>query len=151
MVLAVDSWPGSRWVLLESMAKRAEHLDWALSQLGIGDRVRVDRGRAEHAGRVDEPLRHACALVTARAFGAPHLTAEAAAPMLAVGGHLVVSEPPGSVGERWPEDGLLPLGLRPDGVVRSERAGYMVFTQVSLCPPGYPRSWKRQSRHPLFR
>jgi len=138
-------------VLLESMAKRAEHLQWAVGQLGLDGRVRVDQGRAEHVGRVGEPLRQACTLVTARAFGAPQLTAEAAAPMLAVGGRLVVSEPPGSTGERWPEEALLPLGLHPDGVVRTERAGYMVFTQVALCPPGYPRSWKRQSRHPLFR
>jgi len=149
-VLAVDVWPESHWVLLESMAKRAELLGWAVRQLAVEDRVRIVQERAEHAGRPGEPLRHACALVTARAFGAPHLTAEAAAPMLAVGGRLIVSEPPGSQGERWPMEGLTTVGLRPDGVVRTERAGYMVCTQVSPCPVDYPRSWKRQSRHRLF-
>jgi 16S rRNA (guanine527-N7)-methyltransferase len=138
-------------VLLESMAKRAELLAEVVDELGIGDRVSVVHGRAEHVGRPDQPLRGACRLVTARSFGAPHLTAEAAAPLLGVGGHLIVSEPPGSAGERWPAEGLAPLGLVPDGVVRTDRAGYMVLTQREPCPAEYPRAWKRQSRHPLFR
>ena len=128
LVLAVDVWPGSRWVLLEGMTKRAEQV-----------------------GRPGEPLRGGCALVTARAFGAPPVTAEAAAPLLATGGSLVVSEPPGSEGDRWPQEGLAPLGLVGAGVVRTERAGYMVLRQDTPCPPEYPRSWKRQARHPLFR
>lgn len=150
LVLAVDVWPNSRWVLVESMAKRAELLTWAIDQLAVGGRVAVVHGRSEHLGRAGEPLRQACALVTARAFGAPHRTAEAAAPLLAAGGRLIVSEPPASEGERWPAAGLAPLGLRPDGVVRTDRAGYMVLSQISPCPAEFPRSWKRQSRHPLF-
>lgn len=150
LVLAVEAWPSSRWVLLEAMAKRFELLVEAVAALGIDDRVSVVHGRAEHVGREGEPLRGACALVTARGFGAPHLTAEAASPLLAPGGVLIVSEPPGSTGERWPAPGLAPLGLRPAGVERTDRAGYMVLTQVTSCPAEYPRGWKRQSRHPLF-
>lgn len=150
LVLAVDVWPESRWVLLEAMAKRHQLLQWAVERLGIGHRVSVVHGRSEHVGRPGEPLRGACRLVTSRGFGAPPTTAEAAAPLLADGGTLVVSEPPGSEGERWPVDGLAPLGLVPDGVVRTDRAGYMVLTQVHPCPTAYPRAWKRQSRQPLF-
>jgi 16S rRNA (guanine527-N7)-methyltransferase len=150
LVLAAEVWPASRWVLLEAMAKRFELLTWAVDELGIGNRVSVVHGRSEHVGRVGEPLRGACALVTSRGFGAPHVTAEAAAPLLAPGGTLVVSEPPGSLGERWPGPGLAPLGLVPSGVVRTDRAGYMVLRQVTACPPDYPRAWKRQSRWPLF-
>lgn len=150
LVLAVDVWPDSRWLLLEAMAKRAEHLLWAVDHLGIGDRVTVVHGRSEHVGRVGQPHRGACWLVTSRGFGAPATTAEAAAPLLCPGGSLVVSEPPGSQGERWPADGLGPLGLVPHGVVRTDRAGYMVLTQETPCPPNYPRAWKRQSRQPLF-
>ena len=149
-MLAVEVWPESRWVLLEAMAKRAETLELAVAELDIGDRVTVVHGRAEHAGRVDQPLRGACTLVTSRSFGAPNLTAEAASPLLAPGGTLVVSEPPGSEGERWPAEGLAPLGLVPGGVVQTGLAGYMVLHQASPCPAEYPRAWKRQARHPLF-
>lgn len=151
LVLAVEVWPESRWILVEAMAKRAELLTWAVEELGIGDRVSVVHARSEHVGRVDEALRGACMLVTSRGFGPPHVTAEAAAPFLASGGVLVVSEPPESAGERWPEAGLHLLGLSPNGVVRTDRAGYMVLTQTVACPPEYPRAWKRQKRWPLFR
>jgi len=150
LVLAVEVWPESRWVLLEAMAKRFELLTWAVGELGIGERVSVVHGRSEHVGRGGEPLREACTLVTSRSFGAPSVTAEAAAPLLAPGGLLVVSEPPGSQGERWPVAGLAPLGLVPASVVRTDRAGYMVLHQERPCPPEYPRAWKRQSRKPLF-
>lgn len=150
LVLAVDVWPESRWVLLEAMTKRRELLEWAVERLGIGARVSVVHGRSEHVGRPGEALRGACRLVTSRGFGAPPTTAEAAAPLLAEGGTLVVSEPPGSDGERWPAAGLAPLGLVPGRVVRTDRAGYMVLTQVEPCSVEYPRAWKRQFRQPLF-
>ena len=150
LVLAVDVWPHSRWVLLEDMAKRAELLEEAVEELGVGDRVSVVHGRSEHVGRPGQPLRASCTLVTARSFGAPQVTAEAASPLLVPGGVLIVSEPPGSEGERWPAAGLAALGLVPAGVVRGDRAGYMVLRQEEACPAEYPRSWKRQSRHPLF-
>ena len=150
LVLAVEVWPVSRWILLEGMAKRCELLEQAVLDLGIGDRVTVLHGRVEHVGRPEGGLRGRCTLVTARSFGPPRVTAEAAAPLLEVGGTLLVSEPPDSQGERWPKDGLAALGLVPIGVVRTEQAGYMVLRQDQLCPPVYPRSWKRQSRQPLF-
>ena len=150
LVLAVEVWPTSRWVLLEGMAKRCELLKQAVADLGIGDRVRVVHARVEQVGRPDGELRSRCNLVTARSFGPPRVTAEAAAPLLEVGGTLLVSEPPDSRGERWPKEGLAPLGLVPLGVVRTEQAGYMVLRQDQPCPPVHPRSWKRQSRQPLF-
>ena len=150
LVLAVEVWPESRWVLLEGMAKRCELLRWAVGELGIGERVAVVHGRVEHVGRPGQSLRAACTLVTSRSFGPPRVTAEAAAPLLRVGGALVVSEPPESEGQRWPAAGVEPLGLCPTGVVRTERAGYMVLTQEGPCPPEFPRPWKRQSRQPLF-
>jgi 16S rRNA G527 N7-methylase RsmG len=150
LVLAVDVWPTSRWVLLEGMAKRAQLLQWAVDHLGIEDRVVVEHGRAEHLSRVGEALRGACRLVTARSFGSPPTVAEAAAPLLGEGGMLVVSEPPGSEGERWPAEGVARVGLVPEGMLRTERAGYMVLRQATPCPEAYPRAWKRQSRQPLF-
>ena len=63
-------------------------------------------------------------MVWARSFGSPPVTAECAAPFLEVGGLLVVSEPlrppvsgPSSsqvpAADRWPADGLAPLGQEP--------------------------------------
>lgn len=150
LVLAAEVWPESRWVLLEGMEKRCELLRWAISELGLGERVSVVHGRVEHLGRPGEPLRAACTLVTSRSFGPPRVTAEAGAPLLVAGGTLVVSEPPESQGQRWPAAGLSPLGLSPSGVVRTDSAGYMVLTQTGPCPPEYPRPWKRQSRQELF-
>lgn len=150
LVLAVEVWPASRWILLEGMAKRCELLEQAVADLGVGDRVTIVHGRVEHVGRPDGLLRAQCRLVTARSFGPPRVTAEAAAPLLQVGGSLLVSEPPDSQGERWPQEGLAVLGLVPAGVVRTERAGYMVLRQDQPCPAAYPRPWKRQSRQPLF-
>ncbi len=150
LVLAVEVWPESRWVLLDGMAKRCELLSWAVDELGIAERVTVVHGRAEHLARPGEPLRAACSLVTVRSFGPPRITAEAAAPLLVTGGSLVVSEPPGSDGLRWPRAGLASLGLEPSGIVRTERAGYMVLHQDQACPAEYPRPWKRQARQPLF-
>jgi len=150
LVLAVEVWPESHWVLVEGMAKRCELLRWAVDELGIADRVTVVHDRVEHLARPGQPLRSSCALVTSRSFGPPRVTAEAAAPLLVPGGALVVSEPPDSDGRRWPASGLDPLGLRPEGVVRTDRAGYMVLTQHRPCPDDYPRPWKRQSRVRLF-
>ncbi len=150
LVLAVEVWPQSRWVLVEGMAKRCELLQWAVAELDLGERVTVVHGRVEHLGRPGQRLRGACTLVTSRSFGPPRVTAEAAAPLLLTGGALVVSEPPGSDGERWPRASLAPLGLHPAGVVRTERAGYMVLIQEEPCPPEFPRPWKRQARQPLF-
>lgn len=150
LVLAVEVWPTSRWILLEGMAKRCELLEQAVIDLGVGDRVTIVHGRVERVGRPDGQLRARCTLVTARSFGPPRVTAEAAAPLLEVGGTLLVSEPPDSQGERWPQEGLAAVGLVPTGVVRTEQAGYMVLRQEQPCPPVYPRSWKRQSRQPLF-
>ncbi len=150
LVLAADVWPESRWVLLDGMEKRCDLLRWAVAELGLGERVDVAHGRVEHLARPGQPLRGACSLVTSRSFGPPRVTAEAASPLLAVGGALVVSEPPDSEGQRWPAAGLGPLGLVPASIVRSDRASYMVLTQEDPCPPEFPRPWKRQSRRLLF-
>jgi 16S rRNA (guanine527-N7)-methyltransferase len=149
LVLAV-AWPGSRWALIEGMAKRAEFLAASVASLGLADRVAVHHERTEHLGRPGSPLRAACALVVSRGFGAPSLVAEAAAPLLQVGGALVVSEPPESDGSRWPAQRLAAVGLEPLGVVVQDGSSFMRLRQLAPCPAEYPRGWKRQQRQPLF-
>ncbi|HMQ28246.1 MAG TPA: class I SAM-dependent methyltransferase, partial [Acidimicrobiales bacterium] len=97
----VDLWPESRWWLIESRERRAAFLAEAAVSLGAAARVEVLHARAEDVGR-DPHRREACAVVTARSFGPPPVTAECAAALLRPGGRLVVSEPPEARANRLP-------------------------------------------------
>lgn len=140
------AWPDAEVVLLEVMAKRVTFLRRALERLGWPG-VSVDARRAEEVGR-DPSCRARVDLVVARGFGLPAVAAECAAPLLVPGGTLVVSEPP-EPEERWPTEGLAPLGLVPDGLFRSE-ARYMVLRQVTECPSRFPRKPGIPAKRPLF-
>lgn len=138
--------PHTRWTLLDAMAKRTSFLAQAVRDLGYGERVEVVTGRAEDVvvGR-----RGAFGLVTARGFGPPAPTAECAAPYLAVGGALVVSEPPGSTGARWPSNGVRILGLQVDAVMPGPPA-FVRLRAHSACPPRFPRRVGMAFKRPLF-
>ena len=143
--LATPTWT---WVLLESQLRRADHLVSACRRLRLDDRVDVIHARAEDVAR-DPAYRATADVVTARAFGPPAVVVECAAPLLRVGGRLLVSEPPDG-GDRWPEAGLTPLGLSP-AVVRVVN-GYVVaeLAQAHLSPKAYPRRPGVPVRSPLF-
>lgn len=143
--LALAQWlPDTEFVLLDSMEKRTKFLEVAVATLGWVDRVRVLRERAEEAGR-SEGLRGRFDAVTARSFGAPAVTAECGAPLLRLGGVLVVSEPPEPT-ERWPADGLAVLGLQVEAIAN----GIAVMAQVAVCPERYPRRSGLPAKRPLF-
>jgi 16S rRNA (guanine527-N7)-methyltransferase len=109
----------------------------------LTDRTTVVQGRAEEHGR-DPGLRGSFDLVTARSFGPPASTAECAAPFLAVGGRLLVSEPPMGP-PRWPVE-VAQLGLR----VGERVGGIQVLEQVALCPDRFPRRTGVPLKRPLF-
>lgn len=147
LVLA-DLWPDSSWVLLDSNLRRTEFLYEAVLRLGWEARVTVVRSRAEEAGR-DATFRSQQDLVVARSFAPPGPTAECSAPLLKVGGHLVVSEPPTQTEDRWPSTRLAELGLRLDQL--SEGPPRMVrLVQESLCPERFPRAVGKPTKRPLF-
>lgn len=149
LVLAVE-WPASEWVLLDGRARSTRFLRDAVESLGLEERVRVLEARAEVASR-DPALRGSMALVVARGLGPPGVTAECGAGFLAVGGRLVVSEPPGSTGERWPRTPLAELGLGPPRVVEGgDGFRYAVLEQVAACPARYPRRLGIPAKRPLF-
>jgi 16S rRNA (guanine527-N7)-methyltransferase len=134
-------WPHSSWTLVEAQGRRARFLARSLHELGLAGRADVWEGRAEDLGR--EPARRqAQQLVTARGFGRPGVTAECAAPLLVVGGRLLVSEPPEE--RSWPEDALGALGLTPIG----RHGSIMVLEQATPCPERYPR--RHPGKRPLF-
>ena len=139
--------PSSEWTLLDGSVTRAGFLLDVVERLDLAERVAVRAQRAEEAGRGD--LRGGFDLVTARSFGPPATTAECAAPLLAVGGVLLVAEPPGSTGERWPEHGLSQLGLI---LVRTvtEPSAVALLRQERECPSAYPRRNGVPAKRPLF-
>jgi 16S rRNA (guanine527-N7)-methyltransferase len=139
-------WPTSHWRLLDANQRRGSFLAAAVEALDLGDRVVVDLRRAETVGR-DPAQRFAHDLVVARSFGPPAVVAECGAPLLEVGGHLVVSEPPEDR-DRWPTDGLATLGL----VVVSPTldAGFVRFRAATTCPDRFPRRVGVPTKRPLF-
>jgi len=147
LVLAL-LWPDAVIVLIESNRRRARFLHEATARLGVADRVTVLPIRAEDAGRLSR-YRGRCDVVTARAFGAPAVTAECGAPLLRVGGLLLVAEPPESRVERWPTGDLGQLGLVPAG--RAEgRASFQLLRQERECPDRYPRRVGVPAKRPLW-
>jgi 16S rRNA (guanine527-N7)-methyltransferase len=140
--------PTTHWVLLDAMQRRTAFLREAVELLGLGGRVMVHTARAEAAGR-DPAFRATADLVVARGFGAPALTAECAAPFLRPGGLLVVSEPPGSTGDRWQVEPLARLGLHPDGLVAGPPS-FMRLRQRALAPAEFPRRAPKLVKRPLW-
>ena len=110
--------------------------------------VTVVRARAEDAGR-DPGLRGAFGLVTARSFGPPPVTAECAAPFLAVDGRLVVSEPPDGA-DRWPADGVALLDLELLRRTTTAAGRYQVLRQRTLVDERFPRRTGIPGKRPLF-
>jgi 16S rRNA (guanine527-N7)-methyltransferase len=160
LVLAFED-PALDFVLLDSARRSVEFLDWAVAELQLSSRVRIVTARAEEAGR-DESYRGQFAVVVARSFARPAVTAECAAPLLRVGGRLIVSEPPADPAEptpvagpalpptgRWPVEGCAELGLVPELAIRGA-FGFALLRQGRPCPERYPRRPGIPAKRPLF-
>ena len=147
-LVLLEQWPQAQAVLVEAAVRRAAFLREAVAELGWGSRVEVLEERAELTGRREE-LRGTLGLVTARSFARPAVTAECAAPLLAVGGLLLVSEPPEDA-DRWSQDGLVQLGMRPEPGVEEDGFHFQLVRQAEPCPDRYPRRTGVPERRPLF-
>lgn len=143
--LAAPAWT---WVLVESQLRRVDHLVSACRRLGLTDRVDVLHARAEDLGH-DPSRRGTADLVTARSFGPPAVVAECAAPLLKVGGRLLVSEPP-EAQDRWPTEGLATLGLARAVTHEADGFRFAELRQVAPCPLEYPRRPGIPGKSPLF-
>jgi len=129
--------PQAQIVLVDRSGRRTDWLLRVVRRLGWEDRVTVLAAPAEDIAR-DPTWRETQPAVLARGFGAPAVTAECASGLVAVGGLVVVSEPPDRrAAPRWPVAMLEPLGL-------SRRAwsdtAYAVLDKVAPCPATVPRS-----------
>jgi len=148
-LVVAAAWPGARVILLDASERRTSFLARAARALELEDRVVVAQARAEDVGR--DPLwRGRAEVVLARSFGPPAVTAECAAPLLAVGGRLVVSEPPGQETERWPEAPLDTLGLRPVSRLEQAFSRFQVLRQERPCAERFPRRVGVPAKRPLF-
>ena len=82
----------------------------------------------------------------ARSCGAPAVLAECAAPLLRVGGRLVVSEPPDAA-DRW--EGAGEVGLGPPQRLPGPPV-LVVLHQIETCPARYPRRTGIPAKRPLW-
>ncbi len=151
LVLAVEHWPETEWVFLDAQQKRTDFLREAVHALDLEGRVSVITERAEVGGRAPEH-RGTYDLVVSRSFGPPAVVLECAAPLLQVGGRLVVSEPPTtSVDDRWPAEAVAALGCSPAAsVVVGETFHLACLDLVAPAPERFPRRVGIPTKRPLF-
>ena len=143
-------WPSASGVLLDAHRRRCDFLERAVATLDLGDRVDVRCGRAEVLAR-DAELRSGFALVAARSFGPPAVTAECAVGFLRAGGALVVTEPPSSpAAERWDEAGLAELGLGPAEPLREGETGAVRMRLTADVHERWPRRDGAPAKRPLW-
>ena len=135
-----------RWTLLDRHRRRTSFLARAVATLGWVGRVDVVRTPAEAAAH-DPTFRGRFAAVTARSFGPPAITAEVAVAFLAPGGRLLVAEPPEPEPSRWPQDGLVRVGLQRQAA-RDDAVA--VFSQVIVPGSTVPRSWRQLEARPAW-
>jgi 16S rRNA (guanine527-N7)-methyltransferase len=134
------------WTLVEAWDRRASLLRRSVRALELLDRVEVLSRRAEDVGR--GPLRGQADAVVARSFGPASVTLECAAPLLRVGGRVVVSVREDD--PAWPDEAIATLGLAPAGAWSVGRFHYRAATLMTECAERWPRRAGQPARHPLF-
>jgi 16S rRNA (guanine527-N7)-methyltransferase len=167
-LVIAGGWQEAMLVLLEANQRRAQFLERAVERCGLQSRVQVLHERAEVTGR-SPVYRESFDGVVVRSFGPPAVVAECAAPLLRIGGWLLVSEPPrdpattsvdrssekaervddDAASARWPANELAPLGLVPIESVHAS-FGYQLLEQRSSCPEQFPRRNGVPAKRPLF-
>ena len=150
-LVLLSCWSVSRIVLLDANERRTAFLIEEVEGWRPDAQVEVVRGRAEEIGR-DDRFRQQFEVLTSRSFGSPAVTAECGAPLVSVGGLMVVSEPPQTSDEsRWPAAGLAHLGLSPLSSMRfDDRFGYQLLRKVGPTSDRYPRRVGVPAKRPLF-
>ena len=148
LVLACE-WPETQMTFVDASERRGADLRQAVADLGIGERVTVRTARAEDVAHEAEQ-REQAELVTARSFGPPPLTAEIAAGFVAIGGLLLVSEPPGGDPERWPDSAVAGLGYSPATTEISGGRTYAALRKVAPAPARIPRPTRQLVKRPAW-
>lgn len=141
--------PATAVTLLESERRKAEWLDRASEAF---PNVRVVRDRSEHlAGR----RREAWPLAVARALGPPPVALELTAPLVALGGAVVLwtgygdPETDAATARAAAELGLAPAEALTVMPFPGARRRLRVFTKTEPTPGRYPRRPGRAAKRPL--
>jgi 16S rRNA (guanine527-N7)-methyltransferase len=152
LVLALAR-PQQRWLLVDSVGKKADAMRGFADALGLGN-VEVVAERAEVLGR-DPARRDAHDVVTARACAALPVVAEYALPLLAIGGTLVAWKGPMAGAELQAGAAAAALlgggapSVRPSGFAELGEHRFVVITKESATPERYPRRPGEPGRRPL--
>lgn len=148
LVLAVVC-SGAHLTLVERGERRCDFLREAIETLELSGRAVVVEGEAESSSR-DPSLSGRFDVVTARSFGPPAVTAESGVRFLRMGGHLVVSDPPGQRTGRWPQEGLALLGLCLAAGYDGVRTSLSRAQRCGDLDDRYPRRAATVRKRPLF-
>jgi 16S rRNA (guanine527-N7)-methyltransferase len=140
--------PDARVTLVESERRKT---DWLARASEDRSNVRVVADRSESFARRE---RETCDVVTARAVAPLATTLELAAPLVAVGGTVVVWRGPDEAEEAAAADAATALGLGPGRTtVTRPFAGasrrLLSFLKVAPTPDRYPRRPGRANKRPL--
>lgn len=141
LVLAND-WPAWEWTLLDSNRRSTAFLSEAARDLGLA--VQVASSRVEEFA-LEPGVRGSFGLVVARSVAALAVVCEYAAPLLEVGGRLVVSQPPQA--EPVSPAVLDRLGMELEAQVGPPSAA--ILRQERPCPPEFPRRTGVAVKRPL--
>jgi 16S rRNA (guanine527-N7)-methyltransferase len=147
--------PDVRWLLVESVAKKAAVLAEFVEQLGLPN-VSVAAERAEALGRSDAH-RERHDLVAARACAALPVLVELALPLLSIGGTLLAWKGPLTDEDEELRRGRAAVAQLGGGALRVMPAGpsslgghtFVVNSKERTTPARYPRRPGEPSRKPL--
>jgi 16S rRNA (guanine527-N7)-methyltransferase len=147
--------PEVRWLLVDSVRKKADALREIAEALGLAN-VSVEAERAEALGR-SEAHREAYDLVAARACAPLPVLAELALPLLAIGVRLLAWKGPLAAGDEELERGAAVLAELGGGPPEVHAAGpaalgdhtFVVARKERTTPARYPRRPGEPSRRPL--
>jgi 16S rRNA (guanine527-N7)-methyltransferase len=135
-------------VLVERGTRRAEFLEDASRDLGLGARVDVVCAEAEDAARFPD-LEASAIAVTARSFAPPAVTAECATRFLRPQGLVLVSEPPDAP-DRWDAVAMQPLGLVVGARDTGDGTTIQTLVRAGTPHPSYPRRAGTPRKRPLW-
>lgn len=142
--------PDLAGVLLESRARRCDHLREAVRACGLDERVQVVEGRAEtHAAG---PGREAADIAVARALAPPPVALELCVPLVRPGGAVLLYTGAGAEEELDRAAGALGAAVERRHPTTAERTRYVVLVRRSgPLPDGIPRPVGRARKRPLVR
>ena len=148
-VALAASYPHLMWTLVEIRTSRATEVERALSRASI-ENAELRTEPAQDLGH-DPVLRERAAVAVARSFGPPSMTAECAAGLVAVGGALIVSEPPRDDDERWPVEALASLGWSTPTIYEDNGHRFAVLQKEAPLRDQLPRRRPKQLQRWLSR